>query len=91
MPSFDLSNGQLSISFLRAMIGKNDCASGHDVGLRVQIYWPVIRFRHRPDQRDHRELFIQATTVLRVVTENDYCGVGAQLLGFGAAADYQSR
>lgn len=90
-----LNNGQITFHFFNAHIGKNDCISGHETGLRIQLYWPQIKIFHNRQIRNHRELFISFHTVLRVVTESDgasnYSGFGIQILGFGFAADYQSK
>lgn len=53
---------------------------------RLQFYWPVITLRRY-------ELHVRAGTTVRLVvdlTEERYCGVGLQILGFGFGADYYS-
>lgn len=86
-----IDNGQATFSFFRAYLGKDNCASGHETGLQIQLYWPKIKMFFNKECRNHREFFMNFTTCLRVVTENNYTGFGFQILGFGFAADYQSE
>ena len=55
---------------------------------RMQIYWPYLRYRRVPGQRNFKEVITSADTVFRMAAENHYFGLGIQVLGFGIAADY---
>lgn len=85
-----IDNGQLTLSFAGAWVGRNGSESGHGDGLRLQFYWPHGYYKHRPDQRDHRDFFLTAPTNFRVTCEHGYWGIGFNLLGFGCAADWQN-
>lgn len=88
--NFKVENSQITFSFDRAAIGKNDCISGHDKGLRIQLYWPTFKIKNLgKENRNHKELFIRFETVLRLVKEDNYYGFGIQFLGFGFAFDYE--
>lgn len=87
-----INNSQLTLSFL----GRNGPGSGHGNGFRLQFYWPkvIVENHKRGEQhwsRTHKELFISAPTLLRLVWEDGYYGVGGELLGFGVAMDWQKQ
>ncbi len=85
-----VENGQITFSFDKAVIGKNDCLSGHDKGLRIQLYWPRVSFKNCGEEnRNHKEICVCFKSGFRLVKENNYWGFGCEFLGFGFAGDYQ--
>lgn len=80
-----IDNGQITFIF-----GTNE------EGLRIQLYWPHFQWKNIKKTDEHwsrarKEFFFCATTNLRIVWEEGYWGFGANVIGFGAAADYQKR
>lgn len=93
-----IDNGQLTIDFGNAGIGKDGSGSGHEDGLRFQIYWPEIKWKnykkslnHPFCPRNHKEFYVCFATRFRFVKEDNYIGIGGSILGFGAAFDYQTK
>lgn len=88
--NFKIDNGQLTISFQNAMVGRD-----RD-GFRLQLYWPKISIKNYKKgknnwQRGHKELYISFPTLIRLVWEEGYWGFGGELLGFGGALDWQKQ
>jgi hypothetical protein len=78
-----IDNGQITFNF-----GTNE------EELRIQLYWPHFQWKNVKKTehtwtRPRKEFFFSAATNLRVVLEEGYWGFGANVLGFGGAADYQ--
>lgn len=65
--------------------------------LRIQFYWPHFIWKNIKKteyswSRDHKEFFFSAATNFRIVWEEKYYwGFGGNVLGFGAAVDYQKQ
>mgnify|MGYP001574214323 CR=1 FL=1 len=96
--AWSLSNGQLTFSWDQACIATNHPRYAHEVGPRLQIYWPRIKIKMdnnldpamNRDTTFNREVFISGPTVFRWVWQSYYWGLGAEILGFGLGFDYQA-
>jgi hypothetical protein len=90
-----IDNGQITFSFEQAHIAQNDTVSPHLKGLRLQFYWPIIKWENtKRDERysysrNTKHLYVAFKTVFRIIKQDDYIGFGITVLGFGAAFDYQ--
>lgn len=92
----EFANGQFTICFGQSAIGKDGKGSGHEDGWRVQFYWPQFNIKNYKRgeaswQRAHKEFYFSAGTNIRLVWEEGYCGAGFNILGFGAAVDWQKQ
>lgn len=97
--SIEVSNGQITFSWHRAMIGKDGKGSGHEDGLQIQLYWPYIKIKNykKNDGKtfsswfdNYKEFYFGAQTNFRVVYSNVYWGIGGNILGFGLGVSYQN-
>lgn len=92
-----VENGQLTLSFAGAWVGKDGPGSGHRDGFRIQFYWPIIKWRNYKRQTEpypkpaHKELFVSMATRCRIVFADGYYGIGGEILGFGIGIDYQKQ
>lgn len=90
--NYKIENGQTTFCFGNSGILRDGKGSGHNEGFRIQIYYPIIKWKSYDGEfaRASKELYLSASTVFRFVwEENFYFGIGGQILGFGLGIDYQ--